>query len=360
ERFFHRIWFYFIIGASWIFSAFVVLFPPLVFTYSIIPFEMITIISGGYFCLILWKSYIHQQEETLAFAIGFLILFLTVINDILFNNEIINTSNLGQLGLFFFIFAQSFMLSQKFSRAFKSSEMLAQRLDNINHDLEQEISVRTKDLAGANRALQKTYEKVKRKNQELEKLNDFLEQAREQNVKFFSLIENTSDFVFLADMQGELVYCNQAFRHFMKDAPEESLPKNIRDLNRFLSSNQHLEELNEILLREGLVKQEVLINHPLQSRPLDMDGLAFYIKAEGSEESLGIAMVLRDITDLKKSERMVRQANEEIYRKSREIIAQKQALEEAYQDIEQLSEVGRKITQNLSLDKILPGPASEQ
>ena len=77
-------------------------------------------------------------------------IFLAMLNDILFANEIINTGYYLPLGLFGFILAQTFILSQRVSATFNS-------LENINVQLSEK------------------HKRIEEQNAHLKRLNDELD-----------------------------------------------------------------------------------------------------------------------------------------------------------------------------------------
>lgn len=124
------------------------------FTTVVVGFQVFTLASGTYLILRLIKATIHKRESSTAFLIGWLILFLAILNDILYTNYLVNTGYFAGLGLFLFIFSQAFLLSSRFSKSFKQAENLTQELDYTNKNLELIVANRTASLQEANEELQ--------------------------------------------------------------------------------------------------------------------------------------------------------------------------------------------------------------
>ena len=86
------------------------------------------------FCLLLIDAFIFIkmsiQGSRMArmMVIGFLLMALTVINDVLYSNAYINTVELMKYGLFLFIFFQAYLISDKFVKAYEKSEYLGENL----------------------------------------------------------------------------------------------------------------------------------------------------------------------------------------------------------------------------------------
>lgn len=92
-----------------------------------------------------------RQGSTI-FIIGTLIFSLSVINDVLYNFEIIETLYMLPFGLLVFIFFQSVLLSTRFAKAFTRVEELSETLQHRNEQLQRALKSET-ELAAINREL---------------------------------------------------------------------------------------------------------------------------------------------------------------------------------------------------------------
>ncbi|MBN2534381.1 MAG: response regulator [Spirochaetales bacterium] len=125
-----------------------------------------------YIFYIIARAIIHKQQGAIVFFTGFIILFITVINDILYAQEIILTRHIFSSGLFIFIFCQAILLNNRFSDTFSKIKKLSENLNTLlekrkkySEELEEEVALRTSDLSETNRALIRTMEDVNRANQ---------------------------------------------------------------------------------------------------------------------------------------------------------------------------------------------------
>ncbi len=130
---------YLISAVSLIFSGIVCVTPVLIFSHTIQYFQVVTLISAVYLFFVFLKAYRMKREGTVINLAGFTILFLTVINDVLYVNEIIDTYSLIPFGMLFFIFSQSFLISLIYSRSFKKVETQKKELGVVNLALGKEI-----------------------------------------------------------------------------------------------------------------------------------------------------------------------------------------------------------------------------
>ncbi|MHC1712485.1 MAG: 7TM diverse intracellular signaling domain-containing protein [Solidesulfovibrio sp.] len=101
-----------------------------------------------FYCLfMLHRAHRRGREGAVFILVGFFILGLVGLNDMLFDRGLIRSMSLIPVGMFVFILFQSFALARLFSRAFFSIENLSAELENKNVALEKEMIERTK-LAG--------------------------------------------------------------------------------------------------------------------------------------------------------------------------------------------------------------------
>jgi len=134
---------------------------PVKLSAKFLPVYHITIVSGFiYMTYALVLSIKNRRDGALFIMTGYIVLVLAVINDMLDANNIIHTGYVLPYGLFIFIFSQSAVLSLIFSRSFNRVEELSgklqvlyNRMDEYNKNLEAAIEERTHEISDANRRL---------------------------------------------------------------------------------------------------------------------------------------------------------------------------------------------------------------
>lgn len=113
------------------------------YTHTVFYFHGFTILCFIYFFYVILFGIIHKREGTWIILFGSLILILGCVNDILHSAEVIHTQFVVPQALLGFIFAQSVILSMRFSKAFNEVEKLTQNLTELNLGLEDTVIQRT-------------------------------------------------------------------------------------------------------------------------------------------------------------------------------------------------------------------------
>ncbi len=122
-----------VIGA--LFSILVIATPAYIYSKTIVPYEVITLLASVYTVYAIMLAFRRKREGSGIFITGILVLFVTVVNEILYDNMIVNTGNFFPFGLFIFVLSQAFLLSMRFSKSFGAVEQLSRELENSNLQL---------------------------------------------------------------------------------------------------------------------------------------------------------------------------------------------------------------------------------
>jgi len=172
---------------SLIFSALVIVLPLKFFSHTLTAYHILTLMLFVYGIYILVMFSLKREYEAIIFLAGFMILFLTAINDMLHNGSLIETGQFIPLGLFMFIFSQAFLLSLRLSKAFTTVENQRRRLGKTNIAIKKGIRKR----AQAEKALKESHE------------------------RFLTVLDSIYADIYVADMSTyEILFMNQ----HMKDS----------------------------------------------------------------------------------------------------------------------------------------------
>jgi hypothetical protein len=150
--------FQWVVGAlGFAFSSIVLVTPVRIFSSSLPIFETITGATAVYGVFVLILALLRKRDGAVIFLIGFIILALSTVNDMLHVENIIRTDYIAPYGLFIFILSQAFLLSLRYSKLLKTVEMQWKDLRDTLQAYKTEISERK----GAEDALRESEEKYR-------------------------------------------------------------------------------------------------------------------------------------------------------------------------------------------------------
>ena len=157
-------------------TLFVLFFPPQLFTQSVTISQISILLLGLLSFILLIKSVARKREGAVLYFTGYALFLLSIVNDVLYNEDVIETGNLFAVGIFSFIFFQAILLARRFSNAFKQAETLSNELNYTNQNLEKLVEERTQDLKESNEKLNVSLEELDASNEQLLKLDKFKQQ----------------------------------------------------------------------------------------------------------------------------------------------------------------------------------------
>ena len=158
-----------------IMSLVVILAPPPLFTRFLMATQVVVLGVVIYSFYILFKEYREGNKEVIIFFLGYVFFITSIVNDILFVDEYIETGHMFSFGLFLFLGSQAALLSLRYSSAFKTNLKLLGQLNQSNLELESKVLDRTNDLNKQKETLETSNIKITHQNEELHKLNEELD-----------------------------------------------------------------------------------------------------------------------------------------------------------------------------------------
>jgi two-component sensor histidine kinase len=135
-----------VISASLVYTFLITFFTSKVHHNVLKPYQLLIVTAGFVVLYSLALAVKRRREGAGIFVLGFIVLFGTVINDILLANRLINTFDMVPLGLFGFIFFQSVILSRRFAKAFEQVSIAEKEIRTLNDDLELKVIERTQTI----------------------------------------------------------------------------------------------------------------------------------------------------------------------------------------------------------------------
>ncbi|MFH2094506.1 MAG: SpoIIE family protein phosphatase, partial [Bacteroidota bacterium] len=151
-------------------------------------FRYLGVLITLYIIYVIIRARTHKREGAGVFIICLLIIFLAVVNDSLHNMRIIRTTDLLPLGMFLFLFLQTYILSSRFTKSFAKTEELTEELTYINKNLEKIVEERTREI---------TYQKkeIEEKNEELSQLLEEVTSQRDEIEAQRDIVSSQKDHI---------------------------------------------------------------------------------------------------------------------------------------------------------------------
>ncbi len=174
--------------------------------------------------------------------------------------------------------------------------------------------------------------------------------AEEERQKFVSLIENSSDFIGMATLEGQTLFVNEAGRKMVGlENISEMLYTEIWDYIGHTFKQEFTKEILPKMLSDGHWQGEGQMQHLHSQKPIDVVINAFLVKHPQRSEPLCFAVVIRDVTERKEAERMLREQAEQerlvsaIAQRVRQSLNLTQTLSTAVEEVRQLLATDRTV-----------------
>lgn len=228
----------------------VILLPMDIYSYSMPVFRIYAIASGGYLIYQILKAAIHNRPGAKIIWVAMTVIFLFMLNDLLYNAHIIETGELIGWGVLFYLMILMIVSSRRFSRAINNEEKLLLDLKKLNDNLTFKVKERTQDLEAKSRIISEQQQQILKKNQELIK-------SREEEK---SILKN-----IVHDLKAPFNKINGLISVFQMEMSKENIdPGEINRLFKMIKSvadegGSMIEDLNVVTFFEDTLNGEGVI-----------------------------------------------------------------------------------------------------
>ena len=256
-----------------IFAAIVVFVPASISSYTVNPYEVITIGILIYSFYIIMVSLRQRNIEALVFLVGFLILAITVINDMLHVDEILQTGFFAPFGFLFFVLSQAFLLSYRFSAAMSTVETQQKDLRDALGSYKTEIVERVK----AEEAL------------------------RESEEKYRTILQSIEEGYYEVDLAGNLTFFNESMRRQLGYSRDELMGMNNRQYMN-AETAQRVYETFSTVYKTGEPAKALDLEIDTKDGSKKFVELSVSLIQDPEGRPIGFRGVARDISERKRAE----------------------------------------------------------
>ncbi|MFI5220934.1 MAG: ATP-binding protein [Bacteroidia bacterium] len=138
--------------SNWIFyaniliSAFALFAPISVSCYVIPPYLLFAAFQLFYYLTVIIRAVVRKRDHAILMLTGFVVIFITGINDMLYSQELIISAFVVPYAAFSFVLIQAIIINKRFATALNTVEALSKNLVEANATLQEKVDLRTKEL----------------------------------------------------------------------------------------------------------------------------------------------------------------------------------------------------------------------
>lgn len=226
---------YFVLSANFILFLFLVFSKP-IFYLNYLNYFLVWMGVNAFFIIYAFSiAWIKKIEFSNIFAIGILILILTIFNDILQNKSVIESRYMTHFGWFTFMLSQVYLISKKFANAFIVSERLRTELSYINENLEKTVAERTQKISFQNKQIENQMSKLNEAYVELSENQKFKQDLMNMVVHD---LKNPLGVILSTPEDG---FLNGTYEKVIKSAQTmKNLVLNILDIGKYEAQKMSL------------------------------------------------------------------------------------------------------------------------
>ena len=255
------------------FACVVVFTPARFYTHTLNIYEIITLSTLVYGLYVVFASFNQNRIEAWWFLFGFAILGLTIVNDMLHVEGMIQTGFFFQFGFFCFILSQAILLSFRFSSALTTVETQQKELRDTLETLKAEIVERVQ----AEEAL------------------------REGEEKYRTILQSIEEGYYEVDLAGNLTFFNESLRRHLGYSREELMGMNNQQFTSEETVKRVYETFNTVF-KTGNPATAFDLEMVAKDSTKKIVELSVSLIRDSNGEPVGFRGVARDVSERKKAE----------------------------------------------------------
>ncbi|MEH2384013.1 MAG: PAS domain S-box protein [Nostoc sp.] len=145
-------------------------------------------------------------------------------------------------------------------------------------------------------------------------------QAEAEQQKLVSLVENSSDFIGIATLEGKLLYINDAGQKLVGlTSLDEVRQKAVLDYVMPKDKIYFQEHILPTVLSQGRWQGEFCFRHLQTGQPIPVDYNIFTVKDNNTGQPIALATVTRNISEQKQTKEQILQLNKDLQRRITEL-----------------------------------------
>jgi PAS domain S-box-containing protein len=270
------------------FACIVVFTPARFYTHTLNIYEIIPLITLLYGLYVVFASLNQNRIEACVFLFGFAILGLTMVNDMLHVEGIIQTGFFFQFGFFCFILSQAILLSYRFSSALKTVETQQIELRDTLESYKTEITERVR----AEEAL------------------------RESEEKYRTILQSIEEGYYEVDLAGNLTFFNESLRRHLGYSKEELMGMNNRQFTSKETVKRVYETFNTVF-KTGKAATAFDLEMVAQDGSKKNVELSVSLIRDSEGAPVGFRGVARDISERKRAEEQAKLHQQQLMQASK-------------------------------------------
>ncbi|MGB5977213.1 MAG: PAS domain S-box protein [Cyclobacteriaceae bacterium] len=207
----------------------------------------------------------------------------------------------------------------------KLSESIASSISNVRISentkrLLEESQELTEQMQANEEEMRQNMDELQATHEEMSRIQRSLQEEKQEQEKFVTLIENSNDFIGIADLEGRTQYINSTgMKVIGVNTEDEAKALSMADMVTQEEAARLQKEIIPKVLSDGYCSYESTLVNRATNKVVPVEATVILLKNKETGEPFGIATVQRDISEKKQFEKDMRAAEEEMRQNMQEM-----------------------------------------